>query len=64
MACDEDTALSPVYREALRMRAAGLGDEDIASALGLTVEAVPALVLLAERKLAGREPDAPPPPEI
>jgi hypothetical protein len=52
---DGTPALSPVYREGLRLRAAGEDDEAIARALGITVEAVPALLLLAERKLARAE---------
>jgi hypothetical protein len=54
---DGSPALSPVYREALRLKAAGEDDEAIARALDLTVEAVPALLLLAERKLARAEAD-------
>jgi hypothetical protein len=52
MACETDAALSPVYREALRLQADGEDDEAIAEALELTVEAVPALLLLAARKQA------------
>lgn len=43
-------ALSPGYREALRLRALGHDDQAIAAALGVAVEAVPALLLLADRK--------------
>jgi hypothetical protein len=56
MSCDE-SLLPPVYRDALRMQAEGASDESIAAALHITVEAVPALLLLAERKLAGHAPD-------
>jgi DNA-binding CsgD family transcriptional regulator len=52
-----DPSLSPVYREALRLEAAGETDEAIAAALDITVEAVPALLLLAERKRARAESD-------
>jgi DNA-directed RNA polymerase specialized sigma24 family protein len=51
MACDADRSLAPVYREALRLRAEGCDDVEIAAALDITVEAVPSLLLLAERKL-------------
>jgi DNA-directed RNA polymerase specialized sigma24 family protein len=54
---DGDHSLSPVYREALRLQAAGHDDEAIAAALDVTVEAVPALLLLARRKRARAEPD-------
>jgi hypothetical protein len=57
MACEEDTSLPPVYREALRLKAGGATDDVIAAALDITVEAVPALLVLAERKRAGRDSD-------
>jgi hypothetical protein len=60
MTCEEDTSLPPAYGEALRRRAAGESDEAIAAALDVAVEAVPALLLLAERKIAGRDPDPDP----
>jgi hypothetical protein len=52
MAHDGDPSLSPAYREALRLKAEGEDDAAIAAALDLTVEAVPALLVLAERKQA------------
>ena len=48
------------YREALRLQAEGADDETIAAVLDLTVEAVPALLLLAERKQARAEDPEPP----
>ncbi len=57
MARDEDHSLSPVYREALRLQAAGHDDDAIAAALDVAVEAVPALLLLGMRKLARAESD-------
>lgn len=50
MAGDEHPSIAPVYREALRLQAAGCDDAAIAEALGLEVEAIPALLLLARRK--------------
>ena len=58
MARDGGPSISPVYREALRLRAAGQDDHAIAAALDLTVEAVPALLVLAERKQARAESEA------
>ncbi len=55
MARDGEASISPVYREALRLKAAGEDDHAIAAALDLTVEAVPALLVLAERKQARAE---------
>ena len=52
MAHDRETALAPVYQDALRLRSEGHDDEAIAAALDLPVEAVPALLQLAERKRA------------
>jgi hypothetical protein len=49
---DDTGALSPTYREALRLRALGHDDQTIAAALDVAVEAVPALLLLADRKQA------------
>lgn len=49
---DGEGALPPPYREALRLRAEGRDDVAIAVALGVAVEAVPALLLLADRKQA------------
>lgn len=57
MARDGDASISPVYRQALRLEAAGETHEAIAAALDITVEAVPALLLLAERKRARAESD-------
>jgi len=42
--------LAPVYGRVLALRDAGLSDEAIAITLGVTVEAVPALVEVALRK--------------
>jgi DNA-directed RNA polymerase specialized sigma24 family protein len=49
---DAEASLPHAYREALRLEAEGRGDRDIAQALGITVEAVPALLVLARRKRA------------
>lgn len=46
------TALAPVYREALRLEAAGHDHAAIGAALDVQVEAVPALLELAQRKQA------------
>jgi len=57
MGCAADRSLAPVYRNALRLQAEGHDDQHIADALGLTLEAVPALLLLARRKLDRADPD-------
>jgi hypothetical protein len=46
------TGLAPVYARVLTLRAEGLSDEAIAIALGVTIEAVPALIEVAARKRA------------
>ena len=46
--------LAPVYRRVLALHDAGLSDEAIAVILGVTREAVPALVEVAARKHARR----------
>jgi hypothetical protein len=46
----EATALAPVYREALRLQAAGHDHAAIGAALDVHVQAVPALLVLAQRK--------------
>jgi hypothetical protein len=58
MSHDGDVSISPVYSEALRLKAAGEDDHAIAAALDLTVEAVPALLVLAERKQARAESES------
>lgn len=44
-------AMSPAHGVALRLRRAGYEDVVIATALGVPVESVPALVLVAQGKL-------------
>jgi hypothetical protein len=46
--------LAPVYGRVLALRDAGLSDEAIAVTLGVTCEAVPALIEIATRKQAKR----------
>lgn len=58
---DEDdlvAALPPMMAVALRLVRAGQPDQVIATAVGIPVEGVPALVELAEAKLDGLRRDA------
>jgi DNA-directed RNA polymerase specialized sigma24 family protein len=59
MPCGADPSLAPVYAEALRLHAEGFDHQHIADALDLTVEAVPALLVLARRKLERGGPGSP-----
>lgn len=54
--------MSPAHGVALRLRRAGYADVAIATALGVPVESVPALVLVAQGKLE-RDPNGPGEPE-
>jgi hypothetical protein len=58
MTGNSDRSLAHVYREALRLEAEGHDEHAIADALGLTVEAVPALLVLARKKRSRTGPDA------
>ena len=51
---DDDGMLSPVYKAALRLEAAGLTPRQIAERLEVAVESVPLLLDLARRKLNRR----------
>jgi hypothetical protein len=50
--------LAPLYGRVLTLRNAGLSDEAIAVTLGVTYEAVPALIEVATRKQAKRDSTA------
>jgi len=52
--------IPPAYARALRLRAAGSDQVDIAQQLGVEPEAVPAFLMIAEAKLAGVVLDARP----
>ena len=47
---------APVYGRALALRDSGISDEAIAATLGVAVEAVPALIEVAARKVGAADP--------